>query len=88
MDLEVVIKLSPKVFEKLRAAIPAGSKVAEALDSATPIDYAVDGVTFSGYEIRCSYEEAQLLHGVAREYCPEASFDLEKAIKISSAGRT
>ena len=81
--MEIVIKLRTDSFEKLRAATSSAVRVSAALDSATRIDYAVDGVTFSGYEVRCSYEEARLLHVIAKEYCPEAIFDLEKVLKAA-----
>jgi len=85
--MDVIVKLGHETFEKLRAALPAGSPPVQALDLATPIDYAVDGVIFSGYEIVCSYEHIQLLYRIAKQSCPEASLDLEKALKAAAQSR-
>ena len=44
------IKVAPRYYERLRSQIPVESPAREAIDKATRIDHAVEGVLFEGLQ--------------------------------------
>ena len=53
------IKVAPRYYERLRSQIPVESPAREAIDKATRIDHAVEGVLFEGYNIPCDEDQAR-----------------------------
>src|SRR6267142_6297276 len=46
--MNIFIKVAPRYYERLRGQIPNQSPAREAIDKATRIDHAVEGVLFEG----------------------------------------
>jgi hypothetical protein len=65
----------------LRSQISTESPAREAIDKATRIDHAVEGVLFEGYNIPCDEDQARSLLETAKQYCPEIVRDIEEALK-------
>ncbi|HWO43030.1 MAG TPA: hypothetical protein VNO43_14615 [Candidatus Eisenbacteria bacterium] len=78
--MEIAIKLATRDFERLRAGATADSPLLKTLEKAVPIDHAVEGVLFRGYEIPCNEEQAQDIIELARRCCPEVIPEIEKAL--------
>jgi hypothetical protein len=77
------IKVAPRYYERLRSQIPTESPAREAIDKATRIDHAVEGVLFEGYSIPCDEDQARILLETAKQYCPDIVPDIEEALKLS-----
>jgi hypothetical protein len=77
------IKVAPRHYERLRSQIPTESPAREAIDKATRIDHAVEGVLFEGYNIPCDEDQARILLETAKQYCPDIVRDIEEALKLS-----
>jgi hypothetical protein len=77
------IKVAPRYYERLRSQIPTESPAREAIDKATRIDHAVEGVLFEGYNIPCDEDQARILLETAKQYCPDIVPDIEEALKLS-----
>jgi hypothetical protein len=77
------IKVAPRYYERLRSQIPIESPAREAIDKATRIDHAVEGVLFEGYNIPCDEDQARILLEIAKQYCPEIVRDVEEALRLS-----
>jgi hypothetical protein len=77
------IKVAPRYYERLRSQIPTESTAREAIDKATRIDYAVEGVLFEGYSIPCDEDQARILLETAKQYCPEIVREIEDALRLS-----
>jgi hypothetical protein len=67
----------------LRSQIPTESPAREAIDRATRIDHAVDGVLFEGYNIPCDEDQARILLEAAKLCCPEIVRDIEEALGLA-----
>ncbi|MPZ75362.1 MAG: hypothetical protein GEU77_02455 [Deltaproteobacteria bacterium] len=80
--MEVFIKIAPQEFSRLRERITSDSPAHEAIDRATPIDHAIEGVLFEGYNITCDENQARTILEVAQE-CSEIIPDIEQAIKLA-----
>jgi hypothetical protein len=78
--MELFIKFASRHYERLLAAIPAGSPAHQAIGKATPIEHSVGGVEFEGYTIPCDENQARIILGVARQCCPEIVRDIEEAL--------
>ena len=59
--MDIFIKVAPRYYERLRSQIPSHSSAREAIDKATRIDHAVEGVLFEGYNIPCDEDQARIL---------------------------
>jgi hypothetical protein len=81
--MNTFIKVAPRYYERLRNQIPIESPAREAIDKATRIDHAVEGVLFEGYNIPCDEDQARILLETAKQYCPEIVRDIEEALKLS-----
>jgi hypothetical protein len=81
--MEVFIKIAPQEFSRLRDRITSDSPAHEAIDKATPINHAIEGVLFEGYNITCDENQARTILEVAQECCPEIIPDIEQAIKLA-----
>jgi len=81
--MDIFIKVAPRYYERLRSQIPAGSPAREAIDRATRIDHAVEGVLFEGYNIPCDEDQARIIFETAKQHCPEIVSDIEKALKLA-----
>jgi hypothetical protein len=84
--MDIFIKVAPRYYERLRSQIPADSPAREAIDKATRIDHAVEGVLFEGYNIPCDEHQARIIFETAKQYCPEIVRDIEKALKGVRSG--
>ncbi|MEX0803889.1 MAG: hypothetical protein WD688_11315 [Candidatus Binatia bacterium] len=84
--MEVFIKIAPQEFSRLRDRISSESPAHEALDKATPINHAIEGVLFEGYNIACDENQARMILEVAKECCPEIIRNIEEAIKLARPG--
>jgi hypothetical protein len=78
--MEIFIKLSSQDYERLRRLIPAASSAREALNKATRIEHALEGVEFEGYNMPCNEEQARAILEVAKRCCPDIVRDIENAI--------
>ena len=56
--MDIFIKVARRYYERLRSQIPTESPAREAIDKATRIDHAVEGVLFEGYNIPCDEDQA------------------------------
>ena len=79
------IKVAPRYYERLRSQIPSHSSAREAIDKATRIDHAVEGVLFEGYNIPCDEDQARILLETAKLYCPEIVRDIEEALGLAQS---
>jgi hypothetical protein len=84
--MEVFIKVPPRYYERLWSRIPDHSLAREAIERATRIDPAADGLLFEGYNIACDENQARIILEMAAEYCPEVVPDIEKAIARAGTG--
>ena len=78
--MNVVIKISPENYRMLRSHISTDSPAHDAVETATRIEHAVEGVLFAGYNIVCSEAQARIILETARRHCPAAVFEIEKAL--------
>lgn len=85
--MEVIIKLSPPTYQRLRAQVRAGSPAYEPVEKAAPIEHSVEGVIFAGYSIACDDNQARALLDIAMRDCPEAAPEIEKALRFAGATR-
>jgi hypothetical protein len=81
--MNTFIKVAPRYYERLRNQIPTESPAREAIDKATRIDHAVEGVLFEGYNIPCDEDQARILLETAKRYCPEIVRDIEQALGLA-----
>jgi hypothetical protein len=82
--MDIFIKLSRRDYERLRSQVPDASPAHEAIEKATPIEHAIEGVQFEGYTIPCDENQAALLLEIAKRFCPEIIRDIEKAITVAA----
>ena len=78
--MEIFLKVPPRAFDRLRSHIAADSPAHEAIEKASRIDYAVEGVVFAGYSIPCSEQQLRIIFEVAKECCPEIIPDVKKVL--------
>ena len=83
--MDVVIKMSPETYRRLRDGIPAASPAREPIEMATPINHSVEGVTFAGYSVGCSAEQARIMREYARRHYPEAVPEIDKALTAAGS---
>jgi hypothetical protein len=81
--MDIFIKVAPRYYERLRSQIPTGSPAREAIDKATRIDHAVEGVLFEGYTIPCDEDQARILLETAKQHCPEIVRDIQEALRVA-----
>jgi hypothetical protein len=82
--MDIFIKVARRDYERLRTQIPNNSPAREAVDKATPIEHAIEGVQFEGYNIPCDQNQARILIEIAKQCCPAIIPDIEKAISIAA----
>jgi hypothetical protein len=78
--METFLKIPPRAYIRLRSYIPAESPAHEAIEKASRIDHAVEGVVFAGYSIACDEQQLRIIFEVAKQCCPEIIPDVEKAL--------
>jgi len=49
--MEILIKIPPQAYERLRRHISTDSPAFEAVDKASRIDHSIEGVLFAGYAV-------------------------------------
>ena len=81
--MDIFIKVAPRYYEQLRSQIPTESPAREAIDKATRIDHAVEGVLFEGYNIPCDQDQARILLKTAKLHCPEIVRDIQEALRLA-----
>jgi hypothetical protein len=81
--MEILIKVTPQAYDRLRKHTSPDSPALEAIDKATRIDHSIEGVLFAGYAIACNEVQARIIFDVAKEYCPEIIPDIEEAITLA-----
>jgi hypothetical protein len=81
--MNVVVKLTPENYQALRNHISTNSPAHHAVETATRIEHAVEGVLFAGYNIACSEADARIILETARRHCPAAVFEIEKALRAA-----
>jgi hypothetical protein len=84
--MDVFIKVAPRQYERLRNQISPDSRAHAAIDNATRIDHAIEGVRFEGYNIPCDEDQARIILEVAKQYCPEAIPAIEEAMSLARSG--
>jgi hypothetical protein len=82
-DMEIYIKVAPRDYERLRTLIPSDSPARQAIDNATRVDHAVEGVLFEGYTIPCSEEQARTIKAIAAQHYPELIPTIDQAMKLA-----
>jgi hypothetical protein len=80
--MNIFIKVAPRHYERLRSQIPTESSAHEAINKATRIDHAVEGVLFEGYNIACDEDQARILLETAKQCCPEIVSHIEEALRL------
>jgi hypothetical protein len=80
--MDIFIKVAPRHYEQLRSQIATESPAYEAINKATRIDHAVEGVLFEGHSIPCDEDQAHILLETAKQYCPEIVPDIEEALRL------
>lgn len=78
--MEIFLKIPPRAYIRLRSYIPTDSPAHEAIEKASRIDHAVEGVVFAGYSIPCNEQQLRIIFEVAKKCCPEIIPDVEKAL--------
>jgi hypothetical protein len=81
--MEIFIKVAPKEYQQLRSQIPSDSAAREAIDKATPIEGALDGVLFEGYNIPCNERQAHIIREIAMQYFPDITRSVDNAIMLA-----
>jgi len=81
--MEIYIKLAPRDYERLRSCIGSESPAREAIDNATRVAHAVEGVSFDGYNIPCSEAQARAIRETASRSCPELLPTINQAIDLA-----
>ena len=81
--MDIFIKVAPRYYERLRSQISTESPAREAIDKATRIDHAVEGVLFEGYNIPCDQDQARILLETAKQHCPEIVRDIQEALRLA-----
>ena len=81
--MDILIKLAPGDYERLRSQIPSESPARAAIETATPIDHSIEGVLFEGYNLACDEEQARIILHIAKHCCPEITPETEKAIMLA-----
>jgi hypothetical protein len=79
--MDIFIKVAPRQFERLRNQISTDAPAHEAINKATRIDHAVEGVLFEGYSIPYDEEQARIVLETAKQHCPEIVRDIEQALR-------
>jgi hypothetical protein len=81
--MEIYLKVAPRDYERLRGVIPGESPARGAIENATRVDHAVEGVLFEGYTIPCNEEQAKIIRTIAERYCPELVQTIDQAIRLA-----
>lgn len=84
--MEIIVKLSPQNYRKLRSSIAHDSPAYEPIEKAAPIEHSVEGVLFAGYSVSCNEAQARAMLEAAKRGCPEAVSDIEKALRPLANG--
>jgi hypothetical protein len=84
--MEILIKIAPQAYGRLRSHISTRSAAHEAIEKASRIDHAIEGVLFAGYTIACNEEQARIILEIAKQCCPEIIPDIEEAITLARPG--
>jgi hypothetical protein len=84
--MEILIKIPPQAYGRLRRHISPDSPAFEAIDKASRIDHSIEGVLFAGYTIACNEVQARIIFDIAKQYCPEIIPDIEEAIMLARSG--
>ena len=81
--MDIFIKVAPRDYERLRSRVPQNSPAHVAIERATRIDHAIEGVLFEGYTIPCDEDQARIILETAKQHCPEIVRDIEGAIRLA-----
>jgi hypothetical protein len=81
--METTIKISSHDYRELRRHIPVESPAREAIDKATPIAHALEGIDFEGYAVTCTEEQAEIIFGIAKQYCPDMIPEIESGVALT-----
>jgi hypothetical protein len=84
--MDIFIKVAPRQYDRLRSQIPTESSAYEAINKATQIDHAVEGVLFEGYSIPCDEDQARILLETAKQHCPEIVRDIQEVLRLVRSG--
>ena len=84
-EMEIYIKVAPRDYERLRGVIPGDSPARAAIENATRVDHAVEGVLFEGYTVPCNEEQARVIREIANQRCPELLPTIDQAINLAQS---
>jgi hypothetical protein len=84
--VEILIKIAPQAYDRLRSHISTESAAHEAIKTASRIDHAIEGVLFAGYTIACNEEQARIILEIAKQCCPEIIPTIEEAVRLARSG--
>lgn len=81
--MEISFKLNPKDYQRLRRQMPAKSPAREAMDKASRIEHALEGIQFEGYAFTCSEKQAEIILGIAKQCCPDVVPEIKNAVMLA-----
>jgi hypothetical protein len=81
--MEISIKLNPQDYQRLRRQMPAKSPAREAMDKASRIEHALEGIQFEGYAFTCNEKQAEIIFGIAKQCCPDVVPEIENGIMLA-----
>ena len=84
--MEILIKIAPQAYDRLRSHISTDSAAHETIETASRIDHAIEGVLFAGYTIACNEEQARIILEIAKQCCPEIIPTIEEAVRLARSG--
>ena len=84
--MEILIKIAPQAYDRLRRNISTESVAYEAIEKASRIDHSIEGVLFAGYAIACNEEQARIILEIAKQCCPEIIPPIEQAVTLARSG--
>lgn len=71
--MEILIKLTPRDYNRLRSHVPTESAAYEAIEKAGRIDHSLEGVSFRGYTIRCDERQTRTILEIPSSVAPRWS---------------
>lgn len=81
--MEISIKLKPQDYQRLRRQMPAKSPAREAMDKASRIEHALEGIQFEGYAFTCNEKQAEIILGIAKQCCPDVVPEIKNAVMLA-----
>ena len=81
--MEISIKVNSQDYQRLRRQMPANSPAREAINKASHIEHALEGIQFEGYTITCNENEAEIILGIAKQCCPDVVPEIKNGVMLA-----